>query len=73
MDWTSGLDWWTDIFMLKITFVLYNETSLSCIGLAMRHFNQETQFSLCRLEVNNYNATTMVRPCFTLCLVCSMV
>jgi len=30
VDWTGGLDWWTDIFMLKITFVLYNETSLSC-------------------------------------------
>ena len=30
VDWTGGLHWWTDIFMLKITFVLYNETSLSC-------------------------------------------
>ena len=27
---TGGLDWWTDIFCVKTTFVLSNETSLSC-------------------------------------------
>jgi len=26
LDWTSGLDWWTDIFVLKITIVLSTET-----------------------------------------------
>ena len=29
----------------------------------------DTQFSLCQLEVNNCNATTVVRPHFTLCSV----
>ena len=39
VDWTSGLDWWTGLvdwtggltfYVLKTTFVLFNETSLSC-------------------------------------------
>ena len=39
VDWTGGLDWWTGLvdwtggltfFVLKITFVLFCETSLSC-------------------------------------------
>ena len=29
VDWTGGLDWWTDFFCAKITFVLSYETSLS--------------------------------------------
>ena len=30
--WTgvSGLDWWTDIFVLKSIFMLSNETSAPC-------------------------------------------
>ena len=40
----------------------------SPVGLAMMHFslyNLDMQFSLCQLEVNNCNATTVVRPRFT--------
>ena len=49
--------------LLKITYVLSNETTLSCrFTLVTRHLvfiNLDTQFSLCRLEVNNHHATTV--------------
>ena len=72
MDWTGGLTF----FVLKVIFVLSCETSLSC---RFRHdgilvfINLDTLFSLFKHEVNNSSATTVVKPCFTLCLVCSMV
>ena len=30
LDWSSGLDWWTDIFVLNSIFTVSNETSAPC-------------------------------------------
>ena len=72
MDWTDGLTF----FVLKTTFVLSSETSPhSPVGLVVMHFKSGHK-SLC---VDLKDITTailytmiVVRPCFTLCLVCSM-
>ena len=50
----------------------------SPVGLDMMdfsiHIKTWTHYSLYfKHEVNNSSATTVVKPCFTLCLVCSMV
>ena len=56
VDWTGGLTF----FVLKITFVLSSETSLSCIGLSCDAFSLckpgHTILSVYGLEGNNCNA-----------------
>ena len=27
LEWTTGIDYWTDLFVLKIIFMAYNEIS----------------------------------------------
>ena len=64
MNWSGGL---IIFFMLKkLLCSLMRPNSPSV--LVMMHFSLDTQFSLCRFEVNNHNDTIAVRPCFTLCL-----
>lgn len=31
LEWTSGLDWWTDIFCIKNHFMLFKHDSLACM------------------------------------------
>ena len=73
VDWSGGLHWWIDIFYAKKSLVFPLMKPHSPVGLVMRHFNGHTILFVYRLEVNNCRATTVVRPCFALCLMCSMV
>ena len=50
LDWTSGLDLWTKIFALKITFLLSNEISLPC---------RFTKCTWCHFSLRNKNDNIM--------------
>ena len=39
VDWTGGLDWWTDIFYAKKSLVCPLMKPHSPVGLAMKHFS----------------------------------
>ena len=67
LDWWSGLVNWTGgltFLLLKITFELSNEICMALLQVQrsciLVFINPNTQFSLCRLEVNNCNATITV-------------
>ena len=71
MDWTSGLDWWTDIFCAENHCLMRPHFT---IALAMMCFiNLETQFSCMDLKwiplrQRNARTVTVVRPCFNIVL-----